>query len=81
MASWGFAVRQSNPRRYPNTFRVTPPQERVCPSLFALVHVAMADMESDSQSLSQDLEEIRQVELPNIDETQIVDGLDEEVSR
>ena len=41
----------------------------------------MADMESDSQSLSQDLEEIRQVELPNIDETQIVDGLDEEVSR
>ena len=48
---------------------------------FALVLVAMADMESDSQSLSQDLEEIRQVELPNIDETQIVDGLDEEVSR
>ena len=27
MASWGFAVRQSNPRRHPNTFRVTSPQE------------------------------------------------------
>ena len=59
----------------------TPEDSRIPSESRLPKNVAMADMESDSQSLPQDSEEIRQVERPNIDETQIVDGLDEEVSR